>query len=106
NEFLCYYINFQEPFQRRDHCVDTLDWELDLIVNPDFSQEWKDVEEYQKAIENGLITPDWAQNIEAAKPEILARIEKRQYPFDSTWLDWKPHPRWSPAKLPANWDKI
>jgi protein associated with RNAse G/E len=106
NEFLCYYINFQLPFQR-SHCgVDTLDLDLDLIIHPDFSYEWKDVADYQKAIEHGIILPEWTREIDAAKKEILDRVEKRQYPFDGSWLNWMPGPAWSPPKLPKNWDKI
>jgi predicted RNA-binding protein associated with RNAse of E/G family len=106
HEFLCYYINFQIPFQRRYDNVDTLDLELDLIVNPDFSMQWKDEEEYQMAIDHGFVSAEWVKEIENAKPEILERIEKRQYPFDGSWLNWKPNPNWSPPKLPRDWDKI
>jgi len=106
NEFLCYYINFQLPFRRSSLGIDTLDLDLDIIINPDFSFEWKDVDDYQKAIEHGLITPEWVQGIDFAKPEIFERLEKRQYPFDGSWLDWKPDPSWEPPKLPENWDKI
>jgi protein associated with RNAse G/E len=106
NEFLCYYINFQLPFQR-SHCgVDTLDLDLDLIINPDFSYEWKDVDDYQKAIEKEIIFPEWIQEIETAKQEIFEKLEKRQYPYDGSWLNWMPDPDWSPPKLPQNWDKI
>jgi len=106
NEFLCYYINFQLPF-RRNHCaIDTLDLDLDLIIHPDFSYEWKDVDDYQKAIEHGLISSEWIQGIEEAQPEIFNKLEKRQYPFDGSWLDWTPDPSWSPPTLPENWDKI
>jgi predicted RNA-binding protein associated with RNAse of E/G family len=106
NEFLCYYINFQLPFQRTHRGIDTLDLDLDLIINPDFSYEWKDVDDYQKAIENGVIFPEWVQGIEAAKQEIFEKLEKRQYPFDGSWLNWMPDTTWSPPKLPENWDKI
>ena len=106
NEFLCYYINFQLPF-RRSHCgIDTLDLDLDLIINPDFSYEWKDVDDYQKAIENKIIFPEWVQGIEIAKQEIFDRLEKRGYPYDGSWLDWMPDPNWTPPTLPKNWDKI
>lgn len=106
NDFLCYYINFQEPF-RRSHCgVDTLDLDLDIIINPDHSFEWKDEDDYQKAIDHGIISPEWIRGIEDAKPEIFARLEKREYPFNGSWLNWMPDPNWSPPKLPANWDKI
>ena len=106
NEFLCYYINFQLPFQR-SHCgIDTLDLDLDLIINPDFSYEWKDEDDYQKAIDNGVITPEWTREIEMAKEEVLDKLEKRQYPYDGSWLNWKIDPSWLPPKLPVNWDKI
>jgi len=106
NEFGCYYVNFQVPF-KRSHCgVDTLDLDLDLIINPDFSIEWKDEDDYQKAIAHGAIFPEWIRGIEDAKQEIFDRIEKRQYPFDGAWLNWRLDPGWSPPKLPENWDKI
>jgi predicted RNA-binding protein associated with RNAse of E/G family len=106
NEFLCYYINFQEAIQR-SHCgVDTLDLDLDLIINPDLSYQWKDVEDYQKAIEQRIIFPEWTQEIDTAEKEILEKLEKRQYPFNGSWLNWLPDPSWSPLRLPKNWDKI
>jgi hypothetical protein len=83
-----------------------LDLELDLIVNPDLTCEWKDVDDYEKAIEHGIMAPQWIQGIEEAQPEIFERLEKRQYPFDGSWLDWRPDPGWLPPTLPANWDKI
>ena len=106
NEFLCYYMNFQLPFQR-SHCgIDALDLDLDLVINPDLSFEWKDLDDYQKAIDYGVIFREWIQGIEAAKQEILDRLERRRYPFDGSWLDWMPDPNWFPPTLPENWDKI
>ena len=106
NNFLCYYINFQLPFERNHRALDTLDLDLDLIINPNFTYEWKDVDDYQKAIEHGVISPKWVQGIEEAKSEIFMQLENRRYPFDGSWLDWVPDPSWSPPKLPENWDKI
>jgi protein associated with RNAse G/E len=106
NDFLCYYINFQLPFKRNACAVDTLDLDLDVIIHPDFTYEWKDVDDYQKAISHGIILPEWVQEIEVATSEIMESLEKRQYPFDGSWLDWKPEATWSPPKLPADWDKI
>jgi protein associated with RNAse G/E len=106
DEFVCYYINFQSPFQRHTCGIDTLDLDLDLVISPDLSYEWKDVDEYQKAIENGIISQHEILGIESAKREILEKLEKRQYPFDGSWLDWMPDRRWKPPTLPENWDKI
>lgn len=106
DEFLSYYINFQLPFKRTQFSVDTLDLDLDLLIHPDFSYEWKDVDDYQKAISHGVILPEWADEIDSAGVEIFQKLEKRQYPFDGSWLDWKPDPAWIPPNLPENWDKI
>ena len=106
NEFLGYYVSFQLPLQR-SHCgTDSLDLDLDIDIEPDLRFRWKDEDDYQKAIEQGVILPEWVQEIEKAKPEIFERLERRQYPFDGSWLDWRPDPTWSPPTLPENWDKI
>jgi hypothetical protein len=36
----------------------------------------------------------------------MEQLEKRLYPFDGSWQDWKPDPNWQPPRLPGNWDKI
>lgn len=106
NKFIGYYINFQQPYQRT-HCgIDSMDLELDIDIEPDLGYRWKDMDDYQKAIECEIISPECIQGIETAKPEILERLEKRQYPFDGSWLDWMPNPTWSPPVLPENWGKV
>lgn len=106
NRFTGYYINFQYPYCR-SHCgIDAMDLELDIDIDPDLSFKWKDVDDYQKGIECGIISPECVQGIEAAKPEILERLKKRQYPFDGSWLDWMPDPSWAPPTLPRNWDRV
>lgn len=106
NEFLGYYVNFQLPFKRSECGIDTLDLDLDIDLEPNLTYHWKDEEDYQLAIDNGCILPEWVKGIDAAKPEILERIEKHRYPFDGSWLDWEPDPNWSLPKLPEGWDKI
>lgn len=106
NNFLCYYINFQLPFERNHQALDTLDLDLDLVIYPDFTHKWKDVEDYEKAIEYGVISPESVQSIESATAEIFRKLENRQYPFDGSWRTWIPDPAWPAPKLPQNWDKI
>jgi len=106
SKFLCYYINFQLPFQRSPIGFDTLDLELDLIIEPNFAWQWKDVENYQQGVNCGIIRKEWTERIETAKKEIFSNLERRHYPFDGSWLDWKPDPTWQPPKLSENWDKI
>ncbi len=80
NDFLFYYVNFQLPFTRNNFTLDTLDLDLDLIIRPDFSYEWKDVDDYQKAISHGLISPEWSREIEGTTEDVMERLKKRRLP--------------------------
>jgi hypothetical protein len=83
--------------------LDTLDLDLDLVINPDLTFEWKDEDDYQKGIETGIILPEWVEGIEHAKKEVLGRLASRGYPFDRSWLNWKPDVNWAPPKFPEIW---
>lgn len=103
NEFLCYYINFQLPYKKNISSIDTLDLDLDIVIHPDFSFEWKDLDEYQTAIEADIVLPEWIEEIEKSKVDVFTRLEKREYPFDNSWLNWRPDPNWLTPKLPKDW---
>lgn len=106
NQFLCYYINFQLPYQR-SHCgFDTLDLELDLVVDPAFIWNWKDEDTYHEGIREGCIQAHWVQEIERAQPEIFARIQGRCYPVDGSWINWRPDAAWIPPRLPERWNEL
>jgi len=106
NEFLCYYINFQIPFKRSDIGFDTLDLELDIIIRPDLSWKLKDTDDYQKGIEHGTILREWIHEIEISKKEVLEKLAHKQYPLDSSWLNWRHDKNWLAPKLPPDWDKV
>jgi hypothetical protein len=106
DKFSCYYINFQLPY-RRSHCgFDTLDLELDIIIDPQFEWRLKDDESYDQAVREGCISESWAIEIESSKQEVLSKISKRDYPFDGTWIDWRPSLGWKPPSLPEQWSKL
>lgn len=102
--FLGYYVNFQLPFQRSRCGFDTFDLELDLVIEPGLRWRWKDVEEYRNGIEQGILRPDWVAGLEQAKPEVFSRLEQGLYPFDGSWLQWRPHPAWAASQLPEGWE--
>jgi len=106
DEFLCYYINFQLPCRRSSVGFDTLDLELDMVINPDFSWEIKDHDDYQKGLEQGTILHEWTTSIETSKNEVLEKIALKQYPLDNSWLHWQPEQSWVAPKLPIDWDKV
>ena len=111
--FLGYYVNFQLPFQRSRCGFDTFDLELDLVIEPDLRWQWKDVEEYRRGVEMGILRPEWVAGLEQARPEVFSRLEQRLYPFDGSWLSsrapqrgqWRPQPAWGASQLPEGWEK-
>lgn len=106
NEFSCYYINFQLPFQRTALGFDTCDLDLDIVIEPSYNWQWKDADEYQHGIQVGGIKMEWVNEIERARKEIATRLQSRSYPLDGSWLSWEPDSNWPAPKLPANWDVI
>jgi Protein of unknown function (DUF402) len=93
-----WYVNFEEPLRRTPLGVDTFDWKLDLIVQPDGSYRWKDEDELEQAAALGLLDAD-AVRVEAAR--VLA-----EWPFPTGWEDWRPDPAWPLPQLPAGWERV
>lgn len=106
NEFLCYYVNFQLPFTRTTCGFDTLDLELDIVIEPSYAWEWKDAQEYQDGIAKGVFQQEWIEAIDQAKVEVFQKLESRSYPFDGSWLNWVPDPAWVAPSLPEAWDQV
>ena len=84
NEFLCYYVNFQLPFDRSSIGFDTFDLELDIVIEPTYEWHWKDLDDYQRGIQRGILCKEWVREINAAQPEVFEKLKKRQYPFDGS----------------------
>ncbi len=101
--FTGWYINFQLPFQRTDQTLDTLDLEIDLIIRPDGSRQWKDEEEYQAGVRRGSISAEVAAAVADAQEEVLQLSTDGSPLFDRRWLEWRPDPHWSTPSLPDDW---
>ncbi|SCG69914.1 Protein of unknown function [Micromonospora echinaurantiaca] len=111
DEFATWYVNLEEPGVRWDDGalagVDVVDQDLDVLVRPDRSWEWKDEEEFVER----LAYPDdyWVADEYAVRAEgkrVIALAEAGEFPFDGTWCDFTPPPDWAvPEALPAGWDR-
>ena len=95
---LCWYVDFQVPYQRTAVGVDTCDLHLDLEVRPDFSYRWKDEDEYAQARRLGLVSDRCHKRVDEARGQALAMVEQRQGPFAEAWDRWCPKPG---SPLPA-----
>jgi Protein of unknown function (DUF402) len=104
--FRGWYVNLELPAVRWAGGVDTIDYDLDVVVAPDRSWRWKDEDEFAAH----LAVPDtyWVDDEAAVRADgwrAVERIEAGAFPFDGTWTDFVPDPSWAvPVELPAGWD--
>ena len=99
-QFLCWYVNFQVPYQRTAVGIDTCDLHLDLEVYPDFSYRWKDEDEYAHARRLGLVTDRCHKRVNEAREQVLSMVDGRDGPFGHAWSDWRPGHVWPLPALP------
>jgi hypothetical protein len=110
-EFRNWYVNLEETgvvWQDDEIAgVDTVDQDLDIVVSRDRSWEWKDVDEFTER----LAFPDhyWVHDEAAVWAEgrrVIARVEAGAFPFDGTWVGWRPDPAWEqPSQMPSGWNR-
>jgi hypothetical protein len=109
--FKCWYVNLEEHAARWDDGtiagVDVVDQDLDVVVAPDLTWEWKDEDEFAER----LAAPEfyWVPDPEAVRAEgrrVIKQAEAGDFPFDGTWTDFRPDPGWPvPTDLPPGWDR-
>ncbi|WP_328469165.1 DUF402 domain-containing protein [Actinoplanes sp. NBC_00393] len=110
--FYRWYANLEAPavtWRAGDLAgLDTTDWDLDVVIEPDRGWRWKDEEEFVAR----LAMPDsyWVddeERVRRAGKEVIALAEAGAFPFDGTWCDFRPDPDWPPLPLdlPAGWDR-
>jgi predicted RNA-binding protein associated with RNAse of E/G family len=92
------------PRSRSGNKIDTIDWHLDLIVEPDMTSRWKDEDEAEAALAAGHLTQAELTTARATGDAILCDL--------SGWLeligDWRtflPPQAWeAPLDLPDDWN--
>jgi hypothetical protein len=96
--FAGWYANLETPARRWPGGVDSHDQTLDVLVTADRSWFFKDEED--------LVTLDPAQaaTVRAEGKRLGKLAETATFPFDGSWLDFRPPPDWTPATLPSWWD--
>ena len=99
--FRGWYVNLQAPLSRAALGFDTMDWQLDLWIEPDGAVHWKDEEHLAQAVDQGLLTPAEAL---AAREEAEQVLE--EWPFPTGWESWQPDPDWPVPALPDGWDVV
>ena len=99
-QFQRWYVNLQEPVERREWGFRMTDEFLDVVVQPDRSWCWKDEDELAEAVAVGRVSAGRAERIRHEGERVVADIEAGRPPFDGTWRDWRPDPGWPIPMLP------
>lgn len=105
-EHRCWYVNVEEPMRRTALGFDTMDDELDLVVQPDRSVEWKDEALLAHWVACGLYDAADEARIRAA-----ARLAERDVtawasPYCDRWETWRPPVGWTLPDVPEGWDRL
>jgi Protein of unknown function (DUF402) len=104
--FYRWYANLEAPAQLWREAgaagLDTADWDLDVVIQPDRTWHWKDEDEFVAR----LALPDayWVddeQRVRRAGKEVVELVESGAFPFDGTWCDFRPDPAWPPIEPAA-----
>lgn len=91
-EFVTWYVNFEAPMVRQEGGFATDDQELDLVISPDGTRQWKDVESMATMVEIGRLTPDEVVDVLDAGREVWRLLEAD----DRWWSEWDD---WTPARV-------
>jgi uncharacterized protein len=83
--FRGWYVNLQAPITEGDGTVDTTDWALDIVVDPDGTWHWKDEDDFAEAQALGVFTPGEAAAVRAEGERVIAAR-----PWPTGWENWRP----------------
>lgn len=113
DRFTNWYANLEEPAVTWRGGglagLDTVDWDLDVWIEPDRGWRWKDEEEFAERLRTPhLYWVDDPARVRRAGREVIALAEAGAFPFDGTWCDFRPNEAWTPIvapRLPDGWDR-
>lgn len=103
---LGYYVNIEEPMRRTALGFDTMDDELDIVVQPDRSWAWKDEDVFARWVGSGLYDPADVQRIRAAAVRAEAMVTSWGAPLCDGWESWRPPAQWRVPGMPAGWQDV
>jgi protein associated with RNAse G/E len=76
-----YYCNVNVPAALKDDVLSYVDLDIDILVQPDFSYQILDLDEFEKNAELYDYSFEVEQNAHLAVSELVEMIETRTFPF-------------------------
>ena len=102
-QFQNWYVNFQAPISQLRRGVQVRDYALDIIVRPDMTWSWKDMDEFEELIARGFFTAEQVSSIRNEADRMVTTIESGRRPFSDGWEKWRPDQCWPVPTLPEDW---
>ena len=102
-QFKNWYVNLQSPLRRVRHGVQLHDYVLDLVVEPDLSWSWKDVDEFETLVARGFFSVEQESSIRSEADRVVKTVESGGPPFCDGWENWRPDRSWTVRRLPDDW---
>lgn len=99
-DFLGWYVNFEVPPLVTRAGIVTKDLVLDLLIDPSGTPQWKDREDFDIAVERGVLGQDLLPTLLADAERVLDQLSDRSGPFAAAWPAWRPPAEWGPVDLP------
>lgn len=99
-EFTGWYVNFELPPLVTDTGIVTKDLVLDLTVDPAGTPHWKDREDFDIAVERGVLGSDLRPILMTEGDRVLDQLSSRSGPFAPEWTQWRPPAEWGSVELP------
>jgi len=92
--FMGWYVNFEMPAIETPDGLQTIDLVLDIYVNADRSWHWKDEDDFDLAIDAGVISNDLRQVFRDEAHRVLKELDQQQGPFVPHWRSFRPDRDW------------
>ncbi len=105
-DHLGWYLNVQRPMRRNPIGFEAMDLMLDVIVEPDLSWRWKDLDEFEEILQLQIFDYELGSRARRSALGVIADIEAHHPPFAEPWPSWRPDPQWPIPTLPDGWDQI
>jgi len=105
-QFQNWYVNLQAPIRRIGRGIQVHDYALDIIVRPDMTWSWKDMDEFDELVARGFFTAEQESSIRAEADRMVATIERCGVPFSDGWEKWRADRRWPIPRLPEDWMEL
>ena len=102
-----WYVNLQDAFRRTSIGIDTLDHELDIVIDADGSWAFKDIDELHESVALDRFTATEVAEILALGDRLGTIIDAGAQWWDERWKHWSPQPEWAvPLELSEGWDLV